>query len=155
MRKYVLSFLVENEQNALTRVSTMFSSRGYEIESISASKYAEEKYTKITLVAMANELVIKQIERLVDVLKVAELQAETSIFRELALVKINTNNCKKDEVLKTFENFNASVCYDCSDSVIAQIVGECEKIDRFLKELTVYEVCEVSRTGITGIQKGA
>ena len=138
MRRQALSLLVENNPGVTSRISGLFSRRGYNIDSFSSGVTADPKYTRITIVASGDELILDQIEKqllkLEDVLDIKKLEPGFSVTRELILVKIvDVTN----------------------DSMVIQLVGHQDKLDAFLDLLDGYEILELARTGITGLTRGS
>lgn len=159
MKKKVFQLLVDNTSGVLSRISGLFSRRGYNIESISAGVTADPKYTRITIIASGDDDVLEQIEKqvgkLVDVRNIMELKPEESVYRELALVKIRANGKERQEIFTlAIDVFRANVIDVSPDSVTVELTGEQSKINAFIAALDTYEVLEIARTGITGLSRG-
>ena len=158
MRKKVLQLLVDNTSGVLSRISGLFSRRGYNIESITAGVTADPKYTRITIVTSGEEDILDQIEKqvakLVDVRDVRELKPEKSVYRELCLVKVRSTPEKRQGVIAVADIFRAKIIDVNVDSLIVEITGNQTKIEAFIGLLQDYEILEVARTGIVGLGRG-
>ena len=136
----------------------MFSRRGYNIESITAGVTADERFTRITIVASGEDEVLVQIEKqvakLVDVRDIRELEPENSVYRELALVKVKADASLRDSVKSIVDFYKAKIIDVGYDSLIIELTGNSAKIDSFLDILRDYEILELARTGIAGLCRG-
>ena len=158
MQKKVFQLLVDNNPGVLSRISGLFSRRGYNIESISAGVTADPRYTRITIVAAGDDVILDQIEKqvskLVDVRDIHELTPSDSVYRELAMVKVKAAAEQRQSILATANVFRGNIVDVSIDSVIVEITGNQSKIDAFLKLLEGYEILELARTGIAGLGRG-
>lgn len=158
MRKKVFQLLVDNTSGVLSRISGLFSRRGYNIESITAGVTADSRFTRITIVASGDDEILDQIEKqvakLVDVRDIKELKPENSVYRELALIKVRTNNEQRQGVIAVADIFRAKIIDVASDSLIVELTGNQAKIDAFINLLDGYEILELARTGIAGLGRG-
>lgn len=158
MHKKVFQLLVDNTSGVLSRISGLFSRRGYNIESITAGVTADPKYTRITIVASGDDDILDQIEKqvrkLVDVREINELPPEESVYRELALIKVRVDDVKRESVIAITNIFRGNIVDVALDSLIIEITGNQGKIDAFLKLLSGYEILELARTGIAGLSRG-
>lgn len=158
MRKKVFQLLVDNTSGVLSRISGLFSRRGYNIESITAGVTADPRYTRITIVTSGDDEILDQIEKqvakLVDVRDIKELEPDNSVYRELALVKVRTNSEQRQGVISVADIFRAKIIDVASDSLIVELTGNQAKIDAFLNLLEGYEILELARTGIAGLGRG-
>lgn len=158
MRKKVFQLLVDNTSGVLSRISGLFSRRGYNIESITAGETADPRFTRITIVASGDDEILDQIEKqvakLVDVRDIKELKPESSVYRELALIKVRTDRTQRQGILSVADIFRANVIDVAADSLIVELTGDQEKIDAFLNLLDGYEILELARTGIAGLGRG-
>lgn len=159
MRRQVLSLLVENTAGVTSRISGLFSRRGYNIDSFSSGVTADPRYTRITIVASGDEQILEQIEKqlskLEDVLGIKKLEHGTSVTRELILVKIRAKDTERQAVLNVTEIFHGKVVDVTNDSMVIELTGHQEKLDAFLDLLVGYEILELARTGITGLTRGS
>lgn len=158
MRKKVFQLLVDNTSGVLSRISGLFSRRGYNIESITAGLTADPRYTRITIVASGDDEILDQIEKqvakLIDVRDIKELKPESSVYRELALVKVRTNSEQRQGVIAVADIFRAKIIDVAADSLIIELTGNQDKIDAFIGLLDGYEILEIARTGIAGLGRG-
>ena len=158
MRKKVFQLLVDNTSGVLSRISGLFSRRGYNIESITAGVTADPRFTRITIVASGDDEILDQIEKqvakLVDVRDIKELEPDNSVYRELALVKVRTDSEKRQGVISIADIFRAKIIDVAADSLIVELTGNQAKIDAFIKLLDGYEILELARTGIAGLGRG-
>lgn len=158
MRKKVFQLLVDNTSGVLSRISGLFSRRGYNIESITAGVTADPRFTRITIVASGDDEILDQIEKqvakLVDVRDIKVLEPDNSVYRELALIKVKTDNDRRQGVIAVADIFRAKIIDVASDSLIIELTGNQAKIDAFINLLEGYEILELARTGIAGLGRG-
>ena len=158
MQKKVFQLLVDNTSGVLSRIAGLFSRRGYNIESITAGVTADPRFTRITIVASGDELILSQIEKQVrkleDVIEIKVLQPEDSVYRELIMVKVRANKTERTEIISVADIFRAKIVDVEKDSLMVELTGNGSKVDAFLELLEGYEILELARTGITGLQRG-
>ena len=158
MKRKVFQLLVENTSGALSRISGLFSRRGYNIESITAGVTADPKVTRINIVASGDDEILEQIEKqvakLVDVCDVKELKPEQSVYRELALIKVKADAHSREGVISLANVFRANIIDVSEQGLIIEITGGQDKIDAFISLLSGYEILELARTGIAGLRRG-
>ena len=158
MQKKVFQLLVDNNPGVLSRISGLFSRRGYSIESITAGVTADSKVTRITIVTTGDDVVLEQIEKqlakLVDVRDIKELKAENSVYRELALIKVKATPEQRQGVISVADIFRAKIIDVARECLIIELTGNQGKIEAFLKLLEGYEILELARTGIAGLCRG-
>ena len=158
MNKRVLSLLVDNTSGVLSRIAGLFSRRGYSIDSITAGVTADPRFTRITIVASGDELILSQIEKQVrkleDVIEIKVLHPEDSVYRELIMVKVRANKTERTEIISVADIFRAKIVDVEKDSLMVELTGNGSKVDAFLELLEGYEILELARTGITGLQRG-
>ena len=159
MRRQALSLLVENNPGVTSRISGLFSRRGYNIDSFSSGVTADPKYTRITIVASGEEQILeqieKQLEKLEDVLDIKKLEPGSSVTRELILVKIRAKDTQRQPIMNVTEIFHGKIVDVTHDSMVFELVGHQDKLDAFLDLLEGYEILELARTGITGLTRGS
>ena len=159
MRKQVLSLLVENTSGVLSHISGLFSRRGYNIDSFSAGVTADPRFTRITIVASGDELILSQIEKQVrkleDVIEIKVLHPEDSVYRELIMVKVRANKTERTEIISVADIFRAKIVDVEKDSLMVELTGNGSKVDAFLELLEGYEILELARTGMTGLSRGS
>ncbi|MBO5503414.1 MAG: acetolactate synthase small subunit [Lachnospiraceae bacterium] len=158
MQKKTFQILVDNTPGVLSRISGLFSRRGYNIESITAGETADPRFTRITIVASGDddilEQVAKQVSKLVDVRDIRELRPEDSVYRELALIKVRADATLRDSVISLTNIFRCNIVDVAKESLMIEITGNTNKIDAFLTMLDGYEILELARTGVAGLGRG-
>lgn len=158
MKKKVFQLLVDNTSGVLSRISGLFSRRGYNIESITAGTTADPGFSRITIVASGDDEILAQIEKQVakleDVLDVKELKPESSVYRELALVKVKVDASHRQGVIALADVFRANIIDVAAEGLIIELTGNQDKIDAFINLLEGYEILELARTGIAGLRRG-
>jgi acetolactate synthase-1/3 small subunit len=155
--RHIISILLQNEAGALTRVSNLFSSRGYNIESLNVAPTGEPTVSRLTLVTSGSEEVIdqitKQLGKLVDVVDISDMTSADHMERELVLCKVH---CADDSLLESLVDLNARVLDDHADHYTVEFVGGSRDIDRFLERIgSVATVSAVVRSGAMAIGRGA
>jgi len=157
--KKVLSILVENTPGLTSRISGLFSRRGYNIDSFSAGVTADPRYTRVTIVTHGEDNILEQIEKqvskLTEVVDLKILEHGTSVKRELMLVKISARNMDRQDVLAIVEIFHGKVVDVTHDSMILEVTGNQDKLEAFLDMLGDYDILELARTGVTGLTRGS
>ena len=154
-----IAFLVENKPGVLFNVSNMFRRRGYNIESISVGPVENSSLARMTVSVEANSRVLNQIveqlDKMVEVIKVKRLDPMRSIMREMLLVKLDTSDpMAREETLKHVNAFHGLILYIDPDCIIAEVTGEPEAIDDFIERTRSIGIEELSRTGVTALEKG-
>lgn len=159
MQKKVFQLLVDNTSGVLSRISGLFSRRGYNIESITAGVTADPRITRITIVTSGDDDILDQIEKqvakLVDIRDIRELKPEESVYRELALIKVRATVEQRQGVISVVDIFRAKIIDVAPDSMIIELTGNQSKIEAFLNLLNGYEILELARTGIAGLSRGS
>ncbi|MCR5800093.1 MAG: acetolactate synthase small subunit [Lachnospiraceae bacterium] len=158
MKRKVFQLLVENTSGVLSRISGLFSRRGYNIESITAGETADPKITRITIVCNGDDEILDQIEKqvakLVDVCDIKELKPEQSVYRELALIKVRADAKSRESLISLTSVFRANIIDVSAEGLIIEMTGGQDKIEAFLRLLSDYEILELARTGIAGLRRG-
>lgn len=158
MKQIVLSLLVDNTPGVLSRVAGLFTRRGYNIDSISAGVTQNPKYTRITVVATGDDIILEQIEKqlqkLEDVVTIMRLEGHDSVCRELVLVKVKADKKEKQEVIAIADIFRAKIVDVSKNSLIIELTGNVNKIQAFLGLLDGFDILEMVRTGLTGLGRG-
>lgn len=159
MRKQVLSLLVDNAPGVTSRISGLFSRRGYNIDSFSSGETSDPRYTRITIVATGDEQILEQIQKqlakLEDVRDIKVLEDGSSVTRELILVKIRAIDTQRQAVVNVTDIFHGKVVSVTTDSMIIELTGTQSKLDAFMDLLVGYEILELARTGLTGLTRGS
>lgn len=156
--RHILSILIENEAGALSRVAGLFSARGYNIESLTVAPTEDMSLSRMTLVTRGSDEVVeqitKQLNKLVDVVKLIDLAESAHIEREIMLVKVHAQGGYREEVKRLAEIFRGSIIDVTASSFIIELTGTQDKLDAFLNALEEQSVFEVVRSGATGISRG-
>ncbi|MDO4475816.1 MAG: acetolactate synthase small subunit [Lachnospiraceae bacterium] len=157
--KKVLSLLVDNTAGVLSRVSGLFSRRGYNITSLTVGETADPRYSRMTVVAEGDEQTLeqitKQLGKLIDVLDIRTLHPDDSVNRELVLVKVRAVGDQRQDVITLANVFRGRTVDVGHDSLIIELTGQQSKLDAFLRLIQNYEILELARTGITGLTRGS
>jgi acetolactate synthase-1/3 small subunit len=155
---HTLSVLVENTPGALARIAGLFSRRGFNIHSLAVGPTEHETVSRITIVVNVDdqplEQVTKQLNKLVNVLKVVELDPAGAVERELMLVKVKADVGSRGQVLETVQLFRAKVVDVASDAVTIEVTGNAEKLAAFLRVLEPFGIRELVQSGIIAIGRG-
>ncbi|NLI89958.1 MAG: acetolactate synthase small subunit [Epulopiscium sp.] len=158
MRKHVLSVLVENQSGVLSRISGLFSRRGYNIHSLSVGETEDPTISRMTIVVEEDqqtlEQIKKQLNKLIDVIKIIELRSDTAVYRELALIKVRTDKDTRAEVIGVANIFRARIIDVDIDCVMIEATGDQSKLTALINMLEPYGLKEVIRTGITALERG-
>jgi acetolactate synthase-1/3 small subunit len=154
-----IAFLVENKPGVLFKVSNLFRRRGYNIESISVGPVENSDLARMTVSVFADsrELnqIVEQLDKMVDVVKIKRLDPMRSIMRELLLVKLDTSDpMAREETLRHVNSFHGLILHIDPNSIIAEITGEPAAIDEFIERTRSIGIEELSRTGVTALEKG-
>ena len=159
MKSKVFQLLVDNTSGVLSRISGLFSRRGYNIESITAGVTSDPRYTRITIVTSGDDEILEQIEKqlhkLVDVLRVSELGQGAHVEREIMLVKVQASGYGREEVKRNTEIFRGQIIDVTPSIYTVQLAGTSDKLDAFLASLRdVARIVEVARSGVVGLSRG-
>ena len=158
MQRHTLSVLVNNHMGVLSRVSGLFSRRGYNIESISVGVTEDKMISRMTIIVECEDDIYHQIKnqlaKLMDVIKLEEYLEDESVKRELALIKIDSKNEKRSQILEIANIFRAHVIDITNNTMILEITGDQSKISAIISMLEEYGIKEVIRTGATAIARG-
>ena len=158
MQKKVFQLLVDNTSGVLSRISGLFSRRGYNIKSITAGVTADPRFTRITIVASGDDEILEQIEKqvakLVDVRDVKELKPEESVYRELVLIKVRAAIEQRQGIIAIADSFRAKIIDFASESLMIELTGDQQKVDAFIRLMEDYGILELARTGIAGLGRG-
>ncbi len=156
--RHIISILIENESGALSRVAGLFSARGYNIESLTVAPTEDATLSRMTLVTRGNEDVIeqitKQLNKLIDVVKLIDLAEATHVERELLLVKIKTRKETQEEIKRLSDIFRGQIIDVTSNSYIIEMTGPSNKLDAFIAALDDTSIIETVRSGPTGMSRG-
>jgi acetolactate synthase I/III small subunit len=157
-RKHILSILVENKPGVLSRISGLFARRGFNIDTLAVGPTDDETFSRITLTLDGAvhpiDQVTKQLHKLVNVLKIRDLEPEETLARELALFKVSADGASRTEVMQICEIFRAKIVDVTKRSVVAEITGTYEKVDAFERLVRPFGLIEMARTGEIAISRG-
>ena len=156
--RHILSILVENEAGALSRISGLFSARGYNIESLTVAPTEDVTMSRMTIVTAGSDDVIeqitKQLNKLVDVVKVVDLTEGNHIERELMLVKVRASGKDRDEMKRLADIFRGRILDVTDNTYTIELTGDGRKLDAFIQALDQGTIIETVRTGTSGIGRG-
>jgi acetolactate synthase-1/3 small subunit len=157
-RKHILSILVENKPGVLTRIAGLFARRGFNINTLAVGPTDDDSVSRITLTLDGAihpiDQVTKQLHKLVNVLKIRDLEPEETLARELALFKVSADGANRVEVMHICEIFRAKIVDVTKRSVIVEVTGTCEKVDAFERLVRPFGLVEMARTGEIAISRG-
>ncbi len=158
MSTHVLSLLVEDKPGLLTRVAGLFARRGFNIESLAVGHSEIDGLSRITVVVDVEELpleqVTKQLNKLINVIKIVELDPTQSVHREHLLVKVRVDNTTRSQVLEAVNLFRARVVDVSTDALVIEVTGDSGKTTAFLRVLEPYGIKEIAQSGLLAIGRG-
>ncbi len=160
MSRHIISILIENEAGALARVAGLFAARGYNIESLTVAPTHDPTLSAMTIVTDGEERVIeqivKQLNRLIDTVKVRDVTGVSHLSRELMLVKVRTNTREgaREEIKRLVDILGGKILDVTPTTYVVELVGDQEQIETFLANLTPDQILEVVRSGVLGIMRG-
>lgn len=158
MEKHVLSVLVKNSSGVLSRVSGLFSRRGYNIDSLTVGSTEDPDVSRMTITLMACDDVLeqvkKQLDKLEEVIRVVNFKANESVYRELVLIKVRTNAENRSAINETVKIFRSKIIDISTDTLTIELTGDEEKISALINLMKEYGIEEVARTGVTALQRG-
>ena len=158
MNKYTITALLANKSGVLTRLSGLFSRRGFNIHSISACATEDDHFSRVTIVFSGDEYTLsqmtKQMDKLIDVKKITLADEKDSVFRELLLVKVSAPAEKRSEIIEIKDVYKAKIVDLSPKTVILELTGEPNKLDGFIKVIEPYGILEMARTGVTALSRG-
>ncbi|OOV87122.1 acetolactate synthase small subunit [Oceanospirillum linum] len=156
--RHIISILMENEAGALSRVVGLFSQRNFNIESLNVAPTEDPTLSRLTLTTVGSDQVIeqitKQLNKLLDVVKLVDLTEGQHIERELMLIKVKAVGAQRAEIKRTTDVFRGQIVDMTSTTYTIQMTGEGDKLDAFIQALGLNTVLEVVRTGVSGISRG-
>ncbi|WP_018140258.1 acetolactate synthase small subunit [Thioalkalivibrio sp. ALJ7] len=157
--RHIISVLLENEAGALSRVAGLFSARGYNIESLTVAPTDDPSLSRMTIVTSGSDEIVeqitKQLNKLIDVIKLLDMTAYPHIEREMALIKVRVPEAAdREEAKRLADIFRGRIIDVTHDTYVIEITGEGSKLDAFLVALDGFTVLEVVRSGVMGIARG-
>jgi acetolactate synthase-1/3 small subunit len=158
MKRHIISILIENEAGALSRVAGLFSARGYNIETLTVAPTEDGSLSRMTIVTSGSDEIVeqitKQLNKLIDVVKLIDLSESSHIERELMMVKVRASGPMRDEVKRLCDIFRGSILDVTPTTYVIEVTGEKSKLDAFLRTISEDLIIEVVRSGTTGMLRG-
>ncbi len=159
MDKFVLSVLVKNKAGVLSRVSGLFSRRGYNIDSLTVCETSNPEHSRMTIVVKGDEYILEQIKKqlakLEEVISINKCESMSSVEREMALIKVKAEANNRSTIIETCDIYKARIVDVSLTSVIIEITGSEEKIESLIRLLEPYGILEYVKTGLTALERGA
>ena len=156
--RHIISILLENESGALSRVSGLFSARGYNIETLTVAPTEDLSLSRVTIVTSGSDEVIeqitKQLNKLIDVIKVVDLSEAAHIERELMLIKVRASGKDREEVKRLADIFRGRIIDVTETTYVIELTGSGSKLDSFIQAIDKDLILETVRTGVSGIGRG-
>ncbi|MDH5408212.1 MAG: acetolactate synthase small subunit [Gammaproteobacteria bacterium] len=158
--RHIISLLMENEAGALSRVAGLFSARGYNIESLTVAPTEDPTLSRMTLVTTGSDEIVeqitKQLNKLIDIVKLADLTEGEHLERELMLIKVVANTAEQREEVKRMTDIFRGRVIDVTDAMFTiEITGDGNKLDAFIEAMQQSDILETVRSGTTGISRGS
>ncbi|WP_320008719.1 acetolactate synthase small subunit [Maridesulfovibrio sp.] len=155
--RHTLSVTVENEPGVLSRVAGLFSGRGFNIESLNVAPTLEEGVSHMTITTIGDEhiveQIVKQLRKLVTVIKVVDMLEHKAVEREMVLIKVNAEDAKRAEILRIVDIFRCKVVDVSVDELSIEVTGDHEKIEALINMLSRFGIKEVARTGTVAMKR--
>ena len=156
--RHIISILLENEAGALSRVAGLFSARGYNIETLTVAPTEDSSLSRLTIVTRGSDEVIeqitKQLNKLIDVVKVVDLSEAAHIERELMLIKVRASGKDREEIKRMADIFRGRIIDVTESNYVIELTGSGSKLDAFIQAIDVDLILETVRTGVSGIGRG-
>jgi len=157
MKRQILSLLVENHPGVLSRIAGLFSRRGYNIESLSVGMTDNPNISRMTIVVTGDDAILeqikKQLNKLIDTIKITELSLDNAVLRELVLLKVKADAHKRSEIIEIASIFRAKIVEVGPKTLTVEMTGDDKKIMGFLELLKPYGIVEFIRSGCTGMER--
>ena len=158
IKQYIIAILVANQFGVLTRVSGLFSRRGFNIDSLTVGETESPEFSRITVALRGDkaskEQIIKQLSKLHDVKEIKEMKPEETVVRELLLIKVKSDDSSRNKIIDAVSVFRSKIVDYTTDSVCIEITGESSKINAFIDLLKPFGIIEMCRTGVVVLQRG-
>ena len=159
MAKYVFGILVSNNPGVLTRVSSMFTRRGFNIDSLTVGETESQEFSRITIAFRGDtyikEQLIKQLAQLHDVKEIELLDKHETVIRELLLIKVKNTSETRQDILAAVDIFRSKIVDYSTDALCCELTGESSKIEAFIELLKPFGILEMCRTGIVALERGS
>jgi acetolactate synthase-1/3 small subunit len=157
-KRHIISALVYNKPGVLARISTLFAARGYNIDSLAVGETDNPEISRMTIVVRGDEKILEQVEKqlnkIIDVIKVYEFSKIDHVERDLVLIKVNATNKTRAEIIEIAEIFRAKIVDVSHQTLVLEITGDEDKISAFINLLKPYGIKELVRTGVIAIVRG-
>ncbi|MDD6269101.1 MAG: acetolactate synthase small subunit [Oscillospiraceae bacterium] len=158
MEQFIISILVANRSGVLTRVSSMFTRRGFNIDTLTVGETESPEFSRITVTHRGDKAVcdqiVKQLEKMYDVKKVQVMQRDTTVARELLLIKVKHNPKQRQDIMSAVDVFRAKIIDFSQEALVIEIQGASSKINAFIELLEPYGIIEMCRTGLVALERG-
>jgi len=159
MERYILSALVQNHAGVLSRVSGLFSRRGYNIDSLTVGETVDPGVSRMTIVVRGDEAILeqiqKQLEKLIEVAAVKRLDPNLAVLREIALIKVAASPESRPDIIQIANIFRARIVDVAADSLIVETTGAQSKVDGLIELLKPFGILELARTGLSALERGS
>ena len=156
--RHIICILLENESGALSRVAGLFSARGYNIESLTVAPTHDPTLSRMTIVTRGSdeliEQITKQLNKLVDVVRLSDMTESSHIDREMMMIKVKASGALREEVKRLCDIFRGRIIDVTDTSYIIELTGDAQKLDAFIEAVGTEAILEVVRSGATGISRG-
>jgi acetolactate synthase-1/3 small subunit len=157
-KRHIISALVYNKPGVLARISTLFAARGYNIDSLAVGETDNPEISRMTIVVRGDEKILEQVEKqlnkIIDVIKVYEFSKIDHVERDLVLIKVNATNKTRAEIIEIAEIFRAKIVDVSHQTLVLEITGDEDKISAFINLLKPYGIKELVRTGVIAMARG-
>lgn len=158
VNRHIIALLIENESGALSRVAGLFSMRGYNIESLTVAPTNDPTLSRATMVTTGDdrtiEQITKQLNKLIDVVRLVDLTEAAHVEREMMLIKVRANGSQREEIKRLTDIFRSKIIDVTESTYIIELTGDSDKLDAFVKAVGDESILEVVRSGVTGIARG-
>ena len=158
MKKFIIAVYVDNKFGVLTRVTSMFTRRGFNIDALKVGKTESDDFSRITITMYgddaAKEQMIKQLKKLVNVKMVKLLSKESSVIRELMLIKVKNDRKTKNDIMTAVSIFRSKIIDYSANALCIEVTGDTEKLDAFIEIMKPLGIIEMCRTGIVALERG-
>lgn len=158
MEQFIISILVANRSGVLTRVSSMFTRRGFNIDTLTVGETESPEFSRITVTHRGDKAVcdqiVKQLEKMYDVKKVQVMKRDTTVARELLLIKVKHNPKQRQDIMSAVDVFRAKIIDFSQEALVIEIQGASSKINAFIELLEPYGILEMCRTGLVALERG-
>ncbi len=159
MKKFIIGMLVSNQFGVLTRISGMFSRRGFNIDSLVVGETHDKDFSRMTITMTGEDSdrdqIIKQLEKLHDVYYVKEMEPHAIVSREIILIKVAADSTNRREIMDTASVFRCNIIDFTPNSLVIEVTGEAGKLEAFIELMKPYGIIELCRTGTVSLDRGA